>query len=227
MARTAPMGTNRKTWLALTLTVAGLLAGCSSGAGPTEEDTDGDGVADAADCAPGDASRWRLLEGSADDDRDGVGAGAMREVCAGERLPEGWSQQSGDCAPGDATRWRERAGLYPDHDGDGATAEGPVTGCVGEPLVGYREQPGAPDCDDNAPASPHPSSSGQTQTSTASATASPSPTARAGTCPGATRRSTATARPTTARARRGATTPTGTRTATASPCPRKAGSAPA
>ncbi|MFP2957943.1 hypothetical protein ACLEPN_08960 [Myxococcus sp. 1LA] len=140
------MGTNGRTWLALTLAMA-TLAGCSGGDGP-EQDSDNDGVFDALDCAPGDGTRWRFLAGHVDADLDGVGAGPALQSCVGHRLPAGLSAQGGDCAPDDASRWREQSGLYPDQDNDGATGEGPVTACVGDTLVGYRLEAGPPDCDD-------------------------------------------------------------------------------
>ncbi|MFP2928721.1 hypothetical protein ACLESO_26695 [Pyxidicoccus sp. 3LG] len=141
------MGTMRSTWLVLAL--VGLQAACTGDDGTSGGvDSDGDGTADAVDCAPHSAERWRTFHGHHDVDGDGVGAGPVWPVCTGEKLPEGWVTATGDCDDGDSTRWRLVEGLYRDLDGDGSTAEGPVTGCVGNILVGYREQPGAPDCDD-------------------------------------------------------------------------------
>jgi len=143
------MGTMRSTWLPLALALVGLQVGCTpEGGGMRGGDSDGDGAADTEDCAAHSAERWRNLDSFRDEDEDGVGAGPMTALCTGEALPPGWVLRAGDCDDGDSTRWRGVEGLYPDQDGDGATAQGPVTACVGNALDGYREQPGAPDCDD-------------------------------------------------------------------------------
>ncbi|WP_164015851.1 hypothetical protein [Pyxidicoccus trucidator] len=143
------MGTMRSTWLALVLAVVGLQAGCTDGDGTRDGgDSDGDGTADSVDCAAHSAERWRNLDGFRDDDGDGVGTGPVTPLCIGGALPQGWALKAGDCDDVDSTRWRRVEGLHPDLDGDGATAQGPVTGCVGNSVDGYQEQPGAPDCDD-------------------------------------------------------------------------------
>jgi hypothetical protein len=123
-------------------------------------DTDGDGVgADAAmtactdgstpaghslqgtDCAPADASRWRLHTFKyVDADGDGHTQPATGQVCAAATLPPPYtSAASGnDCDDADATRFLWRV-LYPDHDGDGVGVPPRVVMCLdaGAPPPGY------------------------------------------------------------------------------------------
>ncbi|MCP3059722.1 hypothetical protein LXT21_13125 [Myxococcus sp. K38C18041901] len=146
------MRTTQGSWLPLALALTTLLVGCGSGleegGKKTPQDSDGDGVVDAQDCAPTDRQRWREQWAYEDTDRDGWGHGPGQKVCASNSLPPGWSPLEGDCAPTDASAWRNATGLYPDSDVDGATGPGPVSACVGDLLLRYREQPGPPDCDD-------------------------------------------------------------------------------
>ncbi|AKF83631.1 hypothetical protein MFUL124B02_36805 [Myxococcus fulvus 124B02] len=146
------MRTTRGSWLPLALALTTLHVGCGSGlekgGGDTRPDSDGDGVVDAQDCAPTDGQRWHELWGYADTDGDGRGHGLRERVCSAHGLPPGWTALEGDCAPTDASAWRNASGLYPDSDVDGATGPGPVSACVGDLLLRYREQPGPPDCDD-------------------------------------------------------------------------------
>ncbi|RKH55941.1 hypothetical protein [Corallococcus llansteffanensis] len=127
-------------WLAL-----GLQLGCGGGVDP--RDLDGDGHPAELDCDDGNPTVWRSVTGYADTDGDGHGEEFQPVTCVGDKT-RGWTTQASDCAPLDATRWRSVPGLYADSDGDGATSTGTVTGCVGDTLAGYREQPRAPDCDD-------------------------------------------------------------------------------
>lgn len=143
------MHTMRGVWLALALALAGLQSGCGDGLVSENEDSDGDGVVDAVDCAPFNRLHWKKVSAFPDGDGDGLGDGELKEVCGtDESPPPGWAFEAGDCAPRDSTRWRGVSGLYPDLDSDGATGPGPVEACVGAALWGYREQAGPPDCDD-------------------------------------------------------------------------------
>jgi hypothetical protein len=150
------MGMTARFWLAVALTTVGLQWGCGeSGTGPdgtdhTSVDADDDGHDATTDCNDRDASVWRAVRGYEDADRDGHGFGSIRSACVGKDTG-GWADSADDCAPQDASRWRLASNVYPDQDGDGATATGPVTVCVGDTLQGYREQPGTPDCDDQDP----------------------------------------------------------------------------
>ncbi|WP_375754584.1 hypothetical protein [Corallococcus exercitus] len=128
-------------WLAL-----GLQLGCGGG-GVGPRDLDRDGHPAELDCDDANPTVWRSVRGYEDTDRDGFGEGSESTLCVGNAT-KGWTPVGGDCAPLDATRWRSVPGLYRDMDGDGATGAGPVTGCVGDTLAGYQEQPAAPDCDD-------------------------------------------------------------------------------
>lgn len=144
------MDTMRGVWLALALAMAGLQAGCGDGLGGGAEqpDRDRDNVPDDKDCAPEDRMRWREVSAFQDTDGDGWGEGPAQTVCAPNVLPPGWAPRTGDCAPADASRWLLLTGLYPDLDGDGATAPGPVDVCAGAALSGYLQQAGPSDCDD-------------------------------------------------------------------------------
>ncbi|MFY1825175.1 hypothetical protein ACN47A_04625 [Myxococcus fulvus] len=146
------MRTMRGSWLPLALALTTLQVGCGSGleegGEETRQDSDGDGVVDAQDCAPRDSQHWQELWAYEDIDQDGWGHGLLKKVCAANSLPPGWTAREGDCAPTDVSAWRNATGLYPDLDVDGATGPGPVSACVGDLLLRYREQPGPPDCDD-------------------------------------------------------------------------------
>ncbi|MFN8389691.1 MAG: thrombospondin type 3 repeat-containing protein [Bdellovibrionota bacterium] len=55
-------------------------------------DGDGDGVADSADCAPTDRSRWRTLSVYPDSDGDGIrNSASAQALCVGQSLPAGFT----------------------------------------------------------------------------------------------------------------------------------------
>ncbi|AGC48251.1 hypothetical protein MYSTI_06979 [Myxococcus stipitatus DSM 14675] len=153
------MATLRNLGLTLVLAVSGLLSACSDPDGalpgweepppnPSRQDSDGDGVLNATDCAPNDPARWLASPAFEDKDGDGWGFGVAQYSCTANIPSQGWAARTGDCDDSDKTRWRVVKDLYPDQDGDGATGQQLVEGCVGDTLVGYREQPGPFDCDD-------------------------------------------------------------------------------
>jgi hypothetical protein len=77
------------------------------------------------DCAPEDATRWRMLSyGYVDSDGDGYSHAQLGTLCAGAALPAGHSNELGkgyDCDDTDATRFANVGG-FPDTDGDGVGA---------------------------------------------------------------------------------------------------------
>jgi len=62
-----------------------------------DTDDDDDGVPDDEDCAPLDDTLWQLLTGFVDGDDDGYGAGNSVDVCSGDVLPVGYSDNDLDC----------------------------------------------------------------------------------------------------------------------------------
>lgn len=153
------MATLRSLGLALALAASGVLPACTDNGppdwpiappvDPSRLDSDGDGALDASDCDPHDAKRSIEVSAFLDQDGDTWGTGNVLRVCTSANIaPPGWASRTGDCDDKDRTRWRLVKGLYPDQDGDGATGPGPVEGCVGDTLVGYRTEPGREDCDD-------------------------------------------------------------------------------
>ncbi|MDD5094246.1 MAG: MopE-related protein [Dehalococcoidia bacterium] len=65
-----------------------------------DPDDDNDGVNDSTDCAPLDNTKWQLLLGYVDADRDEYGAkdATQENVCSGTMLPAGYSVNNDDCA---------------------------------------------------------------------------------------------------------------------------------
>lgn len=61
------------------------------------DDMDGDGYFAGDDCNDNDANKWQLLPGYIDSDRDGFGAGSSINVCSGDYLPIGYSDNNLDC----------------------------------------------------------------------------------------------------------------------------------
>ncbi|MBZ4330139.1 hypothetical protein [Corallococcus sp. AS-1-12] len=85
------------------------------------------------DCAPEDASRWRMIAFThVDMDRDGFTVEARGEQCSGEQLPSGYTTVSGpvDCDDSNANRTAlvER---WLDPDGDTYGTGEPVLRCLG------------------------------------------------------------------------------------------------
>jgi hypothetical protein len=111
-------------------------------------------TAPSIDCDDAHADVWQLLNGYADTDGDGVGAGPVQSVCSGAKLPDGFSTRDDDCAPGDKGAYQLLSYGYRDADGDGHTVVAPAGAqvCTGPSLpTGYTNTPGEPDCDDTKP----------------------------------------------------------------------------
>ena len=113
----------------------------------TPLDTDGDAVANANDCAPTDASAWRMEALWIDADGDVRSPGRAEPACIGDLAPAGFSFVSvgDDCDDHDAAVHTAR-GLFVDGDGDGAGAGAPVWMCVANEPAGYDDH--GHDCDD-------------------------------------------------------------------------------
>ncbi|MEK7706176.1 MAG: right-handed parallel beta-helix repeat-containing protein [Myxococcota bacterium] len=119
--------------------------------GVTCTDVDGDdygeGCALGSDCDDGDGDVHQWLDGYADLDGDGVGAGATASLCAGATLPAGYVSQAGDCDDGATAHYQLLSG-YIDGDGDSYGTGTPTDLCAGAALPsGYATVGG--DCDDN------------------------------------------------------------------------------
>jgi hypothetical protein len=99
------------------------------------------------DCAPGDGSRWRTVDGRfRDGDGDGVTAGEAQSACLGN-TEQGWRPQpssSEDCDDSNALAWKTHQ-VYPDMDGDGAGEGEAVLRCAQEE-VPPGHAPTATDC---------------------------------------------------------------------------------
>lgn len=90
-------------------------------------------VATGTDCAPEEASRWRLLPYSLRDaDGDGWTVALSGAVCTGTSLPPGYPQvaRGNDCDDSARERWQARS-AYVDTDGDGFGAGPQVIRCMG------------------------------------------------------------------------------------------------
>ncbi len=93
------------------------------------------------DCAPGDFTRWQLLQGVQDFDGDGVpGNPYVQSTCAGNALPSGYaaSVTTADCNDGNANIYQNVGNLVQDTDTDGyKTAPAAATQCVGAATANY------------------------------------------------------------------------------------------
>lgn len=151
------------------LLLCGAVAGCGgggSGKAPTSPNApttptlnaDGDAVADSADCAPNDASRWQFLAAqSTDFDGDGRRVSSSGELCSGSSLPTthfatSIENSEQDCDDTSVSNWRLLPYAARDADADGFSVA--LTGhlCSGDSLpAGYSElapQRATIDCDD-------------------------------------------------------------------------------
>ena len=147
----------RNGWL-LTPVVLFFLTACGGGGGKKAPDADGDGTADAVDCAAQLATAWQLLNfASSDDDGDGFRVNANGQVCAGVALPSNRSAtavtgDSVDCDDTNATRWATRsyAAVDSDQDGYGAAQSGQLCAGTALPagLIATLPAPKDLDCDD-------------------------------------------------------------------------------
>jgi len=141
MRRTAPI-----------LAAALFLAACGDpdDPDPHPDDRDRDGILDASDCAPDDASRWELGDAWRDADGDGVGAGDVTTGCRGSSPPEGHALIDGDCDDTAADRHQTYAYAFRDADHDGRYVAEAGEVCAPALPDGYAlTDPGAePDCDD-------------------------------------------------------------------------------
>ena len=113
----------------------------------TPLDTDGDAIANANDCAPTDASAWRMEALWIDADGDVRSPGRADPACVGDIAPEGFSFVSvgDDCDDTNAAIHSAKK-LFLDADGDGAGAGEPVFMCVANVPAGYDDH--GHDCDD-------------------------------------------------------------------------------
>jgi hypothetical protein len=112
-------------------------APASPDAGATEAgaDSDGDGTLDAADCAPHDAARWRIVPALyVDADGDGFTVGGPADRCVGSSLA-GYAQAAHpeDCDDTDASRFTTVT-AYRDEDTDGVGEGAALQMCVGGAL---------------------------------------------------------------------------------------------
>lgn len=136
--------------------LVGLLAGCGGeGQSRLEElfttvDQDGDGYTLLEDCDDQNASFWRVASSLIDADLDGLGAGQPVEVCRGDVLPAGYSDNDGDCDDSSADHYRLLPFGAADRDGDGYRSHESGEVCSGVELAeGFFEAPdGLADCDD-------------------------------------------------------------------------------
>lgn len=123
------------------------IASCTDGALPPGQ------VTTSGDCAPADASRWRMLTAAgADEDGDGYSTRASASVCSGTAPPAPYvaTATGNDCDDGDRSLWRWVV-LYPDRDGDGVGAPPRVIPCLGAAMpAGYSVYGWDPDDGDGA-----------------------------------------------------------------------------
>jgi peptidoglycan/xylan/chitin deacetylase (PgdA/CDA1 family) len=64
---------------------------------PGVVDNDKDGYNSSIDCNDSNKNIWQLLNGYIDNDKDGYGTGNLLQVCSGNSLPVGYSNNSMDC----------------------------------------------------------------------------------------------------------------------------------
>lgn len=139
--------------------ITAVLVGCGGGGGGKQPpNADGDGVADAQDCAPVDSTRWRVLQFQAiDAEGDGHAVNSPGELCVGAALPSthfasAVPASDVDCDDTAASVWRllPYEGRDADMDGFNVAASGEV--CSGAALPsGYHATTSPPvsaDCDD-------------------------------------------------------------------------------
>ncbi|MGC3981841.1 MAG: hypothetical protein QM808_11310 [Steroidobacteraceae bacterium] len=119
--------------------------GCGGGTkNSNPPDDDGDGVANASDCAPIDRSRWQLISYQAiDADSDSHPVNAQGQLCSGANLPSGYyaaaiAAADADCDDSNAALWHllTYASVDQDRDEHRTIATGNV--CSGTTLpTGY------------------------------------------------------------------------------------------
>jgi hypothetical protein len=129
-------------------------AGADTSAVPVAQiDADRDSVAGAADCNDGDATVWRIVSLFPDTDRDGFGAGAAVDICAGSGTPAGYAATSADCAADDPSAHTTVSYAARDADNDTipVAAAGTICGASATLPAGYfaAAASGAQDCDDH------------------------------------------------------------------------------
>ncbi|HWN71254.1 MAG TPA: hypothetical protein VNM90_26635 [Haliangium sp.] len=111
-----------------------------------------DGYTDAVlepDCDDADIGHWVGILGFLDEDRDGVGAGELVELCTNGWYEPGQADTDSDCAPADPTAWEVLTYSHRDADGDGVTVPSYGSVCAAGSLpLGYRYAPTGLDCDD-------------------------------------------------------------------------------
>lgn len=100
-------------------------------------DADRDGIADANDCAPGDATAWQMLEFVArNDDGDSRRVNVAGRICAGAALPANRFATAApagevDCDDTNAAKWTLTPYASRDLDGDGLRANVAGEDCGG------------------------------------------------------------------------------------------------
>ena len=104
------------------------------------------------DCNDLDPGRYLELQGHADGDADGVGAGAAVAFCTSGGLPPGYVPTNTDCAHEDGTRWQLLSYAHVDADADTHTTPSAGQQCSGEALrPPFFTQASGNDCDDSDP----------------------------------------------------------------------------
>lgn len=89
------------------------------------------------DCDDTDKDVWSTVSVYADNDSDGVGAGARIEQCTKNNIPESFSTKSYDCDDTESSLWRMSV-IYQDYDGDGIGSGLGSVECIGSsPQLGY------------------------------------------------------------------------------------------
>ncbi|WNG61867.1 hypothetical protein F0U59_49530 [Archangium gephyra] len=130
-------------WLALALALGSAQLGCDEELPPvtSKQDSDFDGVSDAADCAPQDPARWRTVSGTVylDGDRDGHISAIQAGNCLGPDSVASAQSPGTDCDDTNASIWRI-VELYADKDWDGYGGGTAEPRCIGNaPPAGYSE----------------------------------------------------------------------------------------
>ncbi|MEM3405791.1 MAG: C1 family peptidase [Candidatus Pacearchaeota archaeon] len=91
---------------------------CSSQDIITDNDLDGYDIQCEYDCDDNDSSKWQILNGYLDYDKDNYGAGDIINVCSGNNLPLGYSYISGDCNDNDSSIYPNAQELCDEKDND-------------------------------------------------------------------------------------------------------------